>query len=586
MSTLTDEALARLLDEAASAHDVPVHGPDEILAALAEQRTRLPLLRRRWVQLSAAAVVLTFVAGMTVVSRGSDQAQMTAGQIDRAQDSFAKVPAGAGERLAAPAPAPVYGSIPDSISGGSTIAGSGAGSSGGTAASVPAPAAAAPGAAVGAPTADEGAARVVKAGELSLVVKDKQVSAVLTAVEKAAKAQGGYISSGTADEYGDNPSGELTIRVPVDRFEDLVAAVRALDVKVRTASTSGKDVTAAYSDLEAQLRTLRAARERFLLLLSKAKNDRRDPHRPAAGRRRQRSHRPHRGPAQAARQPERPVDPHGVGQRGRRSRGARDRAALRVVASAARRQGRLRHRRRGPHPPQRAGAARAARPRRRCRRASPGLAGGAAPARVGAAPLGSCHVGRRIGVMGGTFDPIHHGHLSAANEVADLFALDEVVFVPTGQPWQKAEREVSAAEDRYLMTVVATASNPVFSVSRTDIDRPGATYTFDTLVALREQYGDESELFFITGADALAQILGWVKADELFALAHFVGVSRPGYEPVDVSAFPEGAVTLVDIPALAISSSDCRDRVRAGKPVWYLVPDGVVQYISKRRLYR
>ena len=195
-------------------------------------------------------------------------------------------------------------------------------------------------------------------------------------------------------------------------------------------------------------------------------------------------------------------------------------------------------------------------------------------------------MGRRIGVMGGTFDPVHHGHLSAANEVAAQFALDEVVFVPTGQPWQKADREVSAAEDRYLMTVVATAANPLLSVSRTDIDRPGPTYTYDTLQALLEEYGDDSELFFITGADALAQILGWVRGDELFALAHFVGVSRPGYEPVDLSDFPAGAVTLVDIPALAISSSDLRGRVAAGKPISYLVPDGVAAYIAKRGLYR
>jgi nicotinate-nucleotide adenylyltransferase len=195
-------------------------------------------------------------------------------------------------------------------------------------------------------------------------------------------------------------------------------------------------------------------------------------------------------------------------------------------------------------------------------------------------------VGRRIGVMGGTFDPVHHGHLSAANEVATLFELDEVVFVPTGQPWQKSDRDVSPAEDRYLMTVVATASNPLFSVSRTDIDRPGPTYTIDTLHDLRKTYGADAELFFITGADALAQILGWRNADELFGLAHFIGVSRPGYEPVDLAGFPEGVVTLVEVPALAISSSDCRERVARGHPVWYLVPDGVVQYIVKRSLYR
>jgi nicotinate-nucleotide adenylyltransferase len=193
-------------------------------------------------------------------------------------------------------------------------------------------------------------------------------------------------------------------------------------------------------------------------------------------------------------------------------------------------------------------------------------------------------VKRKIGVMGGTFDPIHHGHLVAASEVADRFGLDEVVFVPTGQPWQKSEREVSAAEDRYLMTVVATASNPRFTVSRVDIDRGGATYTTDTLTDLHRQRPG-SELYFITGADALAQILSWQKLDELFDLAHFVGVTRPGYE-LDDHHLPDGSVTLVEVPAMAISSTDCRRRVADGRPVWYLVPDGVVQYISKRGLYQ
>ena len=191
---------------------------------------------------------------------------------------------------------------------------------------------------------------------------------------------------------------------------------------------------------------------------------------------------------------------------------------------------------------------------------------------------------RRIGVMGGTFDPIHHGHLVAASEVADRFALDEVIFVPTGQPWQKSAKVVSPAEDRYLMTVVATASNPRFSVSRVDVDRAGPTYTADTLMDLHARHPD-SKLFFITGADALAQILSWHKIDALFELAHFVGVTRPGYE-LARGHLPEGVVTLVEVPAMAISSTDCRDRVASGRPVWYLGPDGVVQYISKRRLYR
>ncbi|MFP5022234.1 nicotinate-nucleotide adenylyltransferase [Pseudonocardia phyllosphaerae] len=190
---------------------------------------------------------------------------------------------------------------------------------------------------------------------------------------------------------------------------------------------------------------------------------------------------------------------------------------------------------------------------------------------------------RKIGVMGGTFDPIHHGHLVAASEVGDRFDLDEVVFVPTGQPWQKSNRAVSPAEDRYLMTVIATASNPRFSVSRVDIDRDGPTYTADTLADLHRAMPD-AQLFFITGADALQQILSWRKVDEMFRYAHFVGVTRPGYELAD-GHLPDGSVTLVEVPAMAISSSECRNRVAAGRPVWYLVPDGVVQYISKRKLY-
>ena len=185
--------------------------------------------------------------------------------------------------------------------------------------------------------------------------------------------------------------------------------------------------------------------------------------------------------------------------------------------------------------------------------------------------------------MGGTFDPVHHGHLVAASEVASLFGLDEVVFVPTGQPWQKSGRTVSPAEDRYLMTVIATASNPRFSVSRVDIDRGGPTYTIDTLTDLQRQR-PEAELFFITGADALSQILSWRDSERCFQLAHFVGVTRPGFTLGD-SHLPQGAVSLVEVPALSISSTDCRDRVVRGMPVWYLVPDGVVQYIEKRGLY-
>ncbi|OHU97415.1 putative nicotinate-nucleotide adenylyltransferase [Mycobacterium talmoniae] len=191
--------------------------------------------------------------------------------------------------------------------------------------------------------------------------------------------------------------------------------------------------------------------------------------------------------------------------------------------------------------------------------------------------------------MGGTFDPIHNGHLVAASEVADLFELDEVVFVPTGQPWQKG-RSVTPAEDRYLMTVIATAANPRFSVSRVDIDRGGPTYTMDTLRDLRAVNPD-TDLYFITGADALASILTWQDWKELFSMARFVGVSRPGYELNGdhlndvLGKLPDDTLTLVEVPALAISSTDCRRRAQQSRPIWYLVPDGVVQYVSKRRLY-
>ena len=188
--------------------------------------------------------------------------------------------------------------------------------------------------------------------------------------------------------------------------------------------------------------------------------------------------------------------------------------------------------------------------------------------------------------MGGTFDPIHHGHLVAASEVQSFFDLDEVIFVPTGAPWQKADRDVSPAEHRYLMTVIATAANPRFTVSRVDIDRGGPTYTKDTLLDLRAALPD-ADLFFITGADALAEIFTWRGAEELFELARFVGCTRPGYTLDDdvLARIPADRVTMLEIPALAISSTDCRERHRRGEPVWYLVPDGVVQYIGKHDLY-
>jgi nicotinate-nucleotide adenylyltransferase len=190
----------------------------------------------------------------------------------------------------------------------------------------------------------------------------------------------------------------------------------------------------------------------------------------------------------------------------------------------------------------------------------------------------------RIGVMGGTFDPIHHGHLVAASEVAARYELDEVVFVPTGHPTFKLDQQVTPAEHRYLMTVIATASNPRFMVSRVDVDRAGITYTVDTLRDLTSARPDV-DFYFITGADAIEQILRWKDADEVFRMARFVAVTRPGHH-LSIAGLPEDRVSELEVPALAISSTDIRVRAAAGHPVWYLVPDGVVQYIAKHGLYR
>jgi nicotinate-nucleotide adenylyltransferase len=193
----------------------------------------------------------------------------------------------------------------------------------------------------------------------------------------------------------------------------------------------------------------------------------------------------------------------------------------------------------------------------------------------------------RLGVMGGTFDPVHHGHLVTAEEALWQFHLDEVVFVPTGQPWMKADRQVTASEHRYLMTVIATAPNTRFTVSRIEVDREGPTYTIDTLKQLREERGPDVELFFVTGADAMLEILQWKDPHAVLAEAHFIAATRPGYDLArfqDV-ATPYPNVTVMDIPALAISSSDIRRRVREGEPIRYLVPEGIHTYIHKFGLY-
>jgi nicotinate-nucleotide adenylyltransferase len=194
--------------------------------------------------------------------------------------------------------------------------------------------------------------------------------------------------------------------------------------------------------------------------------------------------------------------------------------------------------------------------------------------------------------MGGTFDPVHYGHLVTAEEALVQFNLDKVVFVPTGRPVRKTHRHLSSAEDRYLMTVIATASNPDFEVSRIEIDRPGDTYTVDTMLALRDLYGPRAELFFISGADAVREILTWKNADQFAGLCTFIAATRPGYdgelgsEGLTGHPVPVPAVESMEVPALAISSSDIRDRVASHRPIRYLLPEAVSAYIEKNGLYR
>jgi len=203
---------------------------------------------------------------------------------------------------------------------------------------------------------------------------------------------------------------------------------------------------------------------------------------------------------------------------------------------------------------------------------------------VRANPGAAAGGGARIGVMGGTFDPVHHGHLAAASEAGHAFSLDEVIFVPAGRPWQKDSAVMAPAEDRYQMTVLATASNPLFSVSRVDIDRPGQTYTVDTLRDLRAERGPAAEFYFIVGADTASRLRTWRSYEELFRIAHFIGCNRAGHRLARDSA--DRRIEQVEVPALEISSSMCRERVRAGQPIRYLVPDAVVDYIADRGLYR
>ena len=192
--------------------------------------------------------------------------------------------------------------------------------------------------------------------------------------------------------------------------------------------------------------------------------------------------------------------------------------------------------------------------------------------------------------MGGTFDPIHYGHLLAAEEARYRFALSRVIFVPCGVPPHKKAYEVTPAEHRYAMTVLATASNPHFVVSRVEIERPGPSYAVDTVKIFRQQFGEERELFFITGLDAVLEILTWKSHEELVQLCRFIAVTRPGYDAQKLQEkLPPNYLTRIDllvIPGIDISSTMIRERVRKGEPIRYLTPDAVCDYIAKHGLYK
>ncbi|WP_347488049.1 nicotinate-nucleotide adenylyltransferase [Desulfoscipio sp. XC116] len=199
---------------------------------------------------------------------------------------------------------------------------------------------------------------------------------------------------------------------------------------------------------------------------------------------------------------------------------------------------------------------------------------------------------RRIGLMGGTFDPIHHGHLVAAEEARCQFGMEKVIFIPTGKPPHKTGRDISPPEHRLEMTEKAVSSNPYFTISDLEIQREGLSYTIDTVRAMKELYAGW-EMFFITGSDAVLEILAWKNVDGLLKECFFVAATRPGFQLGSVSHklghLPEGSlakIKTIEVPALAISSTDIRNRVRQGRPIKYLLPEAVEKFIYQNNLYQ
>ncbi|MCI6870721.1 MAG: nicotinate-nucleotide adenylyltransferase [Selenomonadales bacterium] len=199
---------------------------------------------------------------------------------------------------------------------------------------------------------------------------------------------------------------------------------------------------------------------------------------------------------------------------------------------------------------------------------------------------------KRVGILGGTFDPIHVGHLMTAEAVRDEYHLDKVIFIPAAVPPHKQNQDVTEAMHRYVMTVLATCSNPNFEVSDIEMNRPGPSYTIDTIRELLERFGEDTEFYFITGADAIQEIHTWDRIEELLEMCHFIGASRQGCLP-DVNQIKASFGELgkrkihrLETPELEISSTDIRNRIKKGYSIKYIVPTAVEQYIYKQGLYR
>ncbi len=196
---------------------------------------------------------------------------------------------------------------------------------------------------------------------------------------------------------------------------------------------------------------------------------------------------------------------------------------------------------------------------------------------------------RRLAVMGGTFDPIHYAHLLIADDVRRRFKLPQILFMPSGSPPHKKDYEVTSAEDRYIMAVLATSGNPDFAVSRLELDRSGPSYTIDTIRQLKAKIGPQAQVSWVTGADAVLEMLTWHRPDAILDEAEILAVPRPGFDldRLDETLGAERAskITVIDAPLAEISSTMIRERVRAGESIRYLTPRHVIDYIEKRGLY-